>query len=144
MKSFEAISGEGGKPLQLRQKIKRSVPELTLFLVVGGLNSLLTYAFYVLLLFFFKYSIAYTLSYISGIFISYYLNSEFVFREKPRLSKAMQYPVVYLGQYLAGIILLYLIIELAHISSLIAPILVVALTFPLTYSLSRSLIKGPT
>jgi hypothetical protein len=28
-------------------------------------------------------------------FISYYLNARFVFREKLRLSKAMQYPLVY-------------------------------------------------
>jgi putative flippase GtrA len=47
---------------------------------------------YLLLVLFIAYPVAYTLSYGSGVFISYYLNARFVFREKLRLSKAMQYP----------------------------------------------------
>src|SRR6266487_5122564 len=76
------------------------------------------------------------------VFISYYLNARFVFREKLRLSKAMQYPIVYLAQYLIGLGSLYLLIEVAHLSKFFAPIVIVVITVPCTYLLSRYVIKG--
>jgi putative flippase GtrA len=118
--------------------------EFTRFIVVGGVNTLLTYFVYAGLLFFWEYPTAYTVSYISGILISYYLNARFVFREKLRLTKALQYPLVYLVQYLLGLGLLYLFVEIARLSKFVAPILIVLLTVPCTYILSRYVIKGGT
>ena len=91
---------------------------------------------------FLPYPIAYTIFYIVGVFISYYLNARFVFREKRRLSKALQFPIVYLAQYLIGLGLLYLLIEVAHLSKFLAPIIIVLVTVPCTYVLSRCVIKG--
>jgi len=82
------------------------------------------------------------LSYVAGVFISYYLNARFVFREKRRLSKALQFPIVYLAQYLIGLGLLYLLVEVAHVSKFFAPIMIVVITVPCTYFLSRYVIKG--
>ena len=96
-----------------------------------------------LLLWVVTYPMAYTISYAAGILLSYYLNARFVFKEKLRLLKALQYPVVYLVQYLLGIVLLYLLVEAAHLSRALAPLVVVAFTVPITYLLSRLIIKNP-
>ena len=116
--------------------------EFALFVFFGAVNTGLSYGIYLLLVLFVAYPTAYTLSYPLGILISYYLNARFVFREKLRLSKALQYPVVYLVQYLLGLGLLYLLVEVAHLSKFIAPILIVLITVPFTYVLSRYVIKG--
>ena len=118
--------------------------EFAAFLFFGAVNTILGYGIYLLLLPFVAYPTAYSLSYAAGIFISYYLNARFVFREKLRLSKALQYPVVYLVQYLLGLGLLYLLVEVAHMTTFIAPIVIVLITVPCTYLLSRYVIKGPS
>lgn len=54
----------------------------------------------------------------------------------------MQYPVVYFVQYLIGLLMLYLLIDLAHFNKLIAPVLTVVVTIPCTFVLSRFVITG--
>lgn len=88
------------------------------------------------------YSAAYTIEYVTGIAISYYLNSRFVFRQPLQWKKAFQFPLVYVAQYLAGLVLLSLLVELVHIKQEFAPVLVIAATVPLTFILSRLIIKG--
>lgn len=112
-----------------------------MFVFFGGVNTVLTYGIYVLLVLFVAYPTAYTLAYPPGILISYYLNTRFVFREKLSVSKALRYPLVYLAQYLLGLGLLYLLVEIAHLSKFVAPILIVAISVPCTYVLSRYVIK---
>lgn len=116
--------------------------EFAAFLFFGGLNTVLTYGLYLLLLLAVNYPAAYSASYIAGIFISYILNTRFVFRERLRLSKALQYPAVYLIQYLVGLGLLYLMVEIIHVSKVVAPLAVVLLTVPCTFVMSRYVIKG--
>ena len=116
--------------------------EFPTFVFFGAVRTVLAYGIYLLLVLFIAYPVAYTVSYASGVFISYYLNARFVFREKLRLSNALQYPVVYLLQYLIGLALLYLLIDVAQLSKLLAPIFVVILTLPCTYLLSGYVIKA--
>ena len=112
------------------------------FIFFGGVNTALSYAIYVILIFFLVYPVAYTLAYILGIFISYYLNSRFVFKREFSLVKAFQYPLVYLVQYLLGVSLLSVLIEIFSLNKFIAPALVIVFTIPVTFSLSRFIIKG--
>jgi len=116
--------------------------ELAAFVFFGAVRTVLSYGIYLLLVLFLAYPTAYTVSYVADIFISYYLNARFVFREKLRLSKALQFPIVYLAQYLIGLGSLYLLIEVAQLSKFFAPIVVVVITVPCTYLLSRYVIKG--
>lgn len=116
--------------------------EIITFIICGGVNTLLTYVIYILLNLVFSYSLSYSVSFAAGIFITYFLNSRFVFKEKLSLRKAISYPVVYLVQYLLGIIGLYMLVEIIGIGEVIAPLLIVALTVPITYLLSRAIIKG--
>ena len=116
--------------------------EFLRYVIVGGTNTAITYAIYLLLLFMLPYSAAYTIAYLSGIPIAYTLNSRFVFHKPLHWKKAFQFPLVYVVQYLAGIVLLFLWVEVLRVSDVIAPLLVIACTVPVTFVLSRLIIKG--
>ncbi|MEN6351611.1 MAG: GtrA family protein [Syntrophomonas sp.] len=116
--------------------------EFSRFIICGGINTLLTYIIYVVALRFFRYSISYSISFVSGIFIAYFLNSRFVFEQELSLKKAISYPLVYLVQYLLGITALYVLVELLSVNELLAPLIIVAITVPVTFLLSRRIIKG--
>jgi putative flippase GtrA len=111
-------------------------------LIVGAINTLTGYILYVSLLAITSYTLSYTISYILGIFISYYLNSRFVFRTELKLTKAVQYPLVYLAQYVLGIILLRVFVELLGVSQILSPALIILITVPVTYLLNKLILKG--
>jgi putative flippase GtrA len=123
--------------------IKGNVREYATFLASGAINSALTYVLYILLLNLVSYKISYSIAYVSGIFISYYLNSRWVFREPMSLVKFLQYPVVYIVQYLLGIATLHVCVEVLGLSQWLAPLVVIAVTVPATFFLSRYIIKRP-
>lgn len=110
------------------------------FIVVGAINTLVGYLLYLLLLRAMGYRLAYTLAYLVGIGLSYYLNTRWVFRQPVSLCKFLQYPVVYVAQYVFGVLCLSLLVNLAHLPAEFGPPIVVALSIPLTYSLSRFVI----
>jgi putative flippase GtrA len=101
----------------------------------------LGFIIYVCLLWLCPYGLAYTISYAAGIFISYWLNAKFVFQERLSIGHALQYPIVYLVQYLLGLSLLFLLVEVVHLSEIVSPLLVIVVTVPITFLLSRYLIR---
>ena len=116
--------------------------EFLKYLFSGGFNTLATYVLYLLLLNIWSYNLAYSISYISGIFISYALNSLFVFKEKISFRTFIKYPIVYVVQYLISLILLNVLIEYVGFSNKIVPIITIVITIPITFLLSKLIIKG--
>jgi putative flippase GtrA len=114
------------------------------FLFWGGVNTLSGYLIYAFLLRFVPYLLSYTVAFVISVFVSYFLNSKFVFNQELRLSKAIKYPLVYLAQYLIGTISLYLLVQILRVNKLLAPLFVVVLTIPATYYLSRRIVRGKT
>jgi putative flippase GtrA len=112
------------------------------FVFWGGVNTVASYLIYALLLRLFPYLVAYTIAFVLGIFISYFLNSIFVFQQKLALRKAAKYPLVYLVQYAMGIASLYVLVQILRIDRLVAPALVVLLTIPVTFLLSGRILRG--
>ena|SRR5438552_1809962 len=112
------------------------------FIFWGGVNTLSGYLLYTMLLKFLPYLISYSITYIVIVSASYFLTSKFVFKQEPNLSKGIQYPLVYVTQYLLGTISLYFLVEVLRLNKLLAPALVVAFTIPVTFLLSRRIIKG--
>ena len=112
------------------------------FLFWGGVNTLSGYLIYAFLLRFLPYLLCYTIAFVISVFVSYFLNSKFVFNQELRLSKAIKYPLVYLAQYLIGTISLYLLVQILRVNKLLAPVFVVVLTIPVTYYLSRKIVRG--
>lgn len=112
------------------------------YLLSGGFNTLVTYLLYLLLLNVMNYNFSYSISYVAGILLSYYLNSVFVFQEKISLRKFIKYPIVYVVQYLINLLLLNILIEYAGLSSKIVPIIAIVVTIPITFVLTKFIIKG--
>ena len=112
------------------------------FIFWGGVNTAAGYLIYLLLLLLFPYLISYSISFVISILVSYFLNSKFVFNQELELRKAIRYPVVYVSQYLLGAVSLYLLVHFLAISKVVAPLLVVVLTIPVTYFLTRRIIRG--
>lgn len=127
--------------LRAKQSKRTHWEEFVRFIVCGVINTGGTFIIYLCLLWVVSYPAAYTISYVAGVFISYWLNARFVFHEALSIARAIQYPVVYLVQYLLGLGLLFLLVEVAHLSDIVAPLLVVILTLPVTFLLSRYVIR---
>ncbi|MWJ33253.1 GtrA family protein [Saccharibacillus sp. WB 17] len=115
--------------------------EFLRFLISGGLNTLATYIIYLILLNFLDYRVAYTISYVCGIFISYGLNVKFVFKTNVTFKSFIQFPIVYLVQYAINLLLLYVLVDYLYISEIIVPIISVIVTIPLSFLLSKFIIK---
>lgn len=113
------------------------------FLAAGALNTGLTYLLYLLLIRLVSYRIGYSLAFVGGIGLSYLLNRFFVFRAGGGLRAVVMFPLVYLGQYLAGLAVVSLWVEWCGWPAALAPLAAVAVTVPLTYLLSRPLFGHP-
>ena len=111
------------------------------FVLAGGLNTVTTYAVYLVLLPLTGYAIAYSVSYVVGIFFAYYLSARFVFRRPLQWRHALQYPLVYVLQYGLGITLTTALIEGLHLHAEFVPALVIVITLPFTFWMSRWIIK---
>lgn len=107
------------------------------FLFAGGLNTVITYLIYLLLLQFLHYIIAYSITYVLGVILSFLLNSLFVFRTKLTLSNALKYPLVYLVQYLSGCLILYVCVTWLGVPAAWAGIVVVVINVPVVYLMNR-------
>lgn len=116
--------------------------EIVRFLACGVANTVVSYVAYWLLLLIMSYQFAWAVSFVAGAALSYYLNTRFVFGARLRLSTALQFPLVYLIQYLASAVLLHVSVEFLSVDQLLAPILAVVGTIPVTYFASRFVIQG--
>src|SRR3989442_5618045 len=114
--------------------------ELLRFVAVGGLNTGLTYLLYLALLRAMPYSAAYTGSFAVGVFISYHLTAKLVFRVGATWRGALKYPAVYAVQWLLSILMLYVLVEKLGMSKAVAPVVIVAVSVPVTFVLSRFVI----
>jgi putative flippase GtrA len=124
-----------------KQRRSSHTREVARFVVWGVIRTGLAFMVYVCLLWLCPYGVAYTISYAAGIFLSYWLNAMFVFQEPLSIGRALQYPLVYVVQYFLGLGLLFLLVEVTHVSKIIAPVLIVIMTLPITFLLSRYLIR---
>ncbi|HEY6943234.1 GtrA family protein [Dokdonella sp.] len=110
------------------------------FLAGGASTTAVSYAVYLGLLARMPYVAAYSIAYAVGIAWSYFANTWFVFRERASIGRALAFPLVYLVQYLVGSLLLFVLVDGLHVPAAFGPLVVVVLTLPLTYLLSRRII----
>ncbi|MCI3205734.1 MULTISPECIES: GtrA family protein [Pandoraea] len=116
--------------------------EFARFLLVGATNTGFGYVIYAVCLTFVGYRLAYTVSFVLSVIFSYWLNSHFVFKVKMSVAGLLKFPLVYVVQYLVGIGLMYVLVGKLQLSPYLAPIAVVVLTIPITFLMSRILIRG--
>lgn len=114
------------------------------FLMSGGFNTALTYSVYLLLLNFLSYRASYTIAYVSGVVIAYALNRFFVFKSHNGIRSVALFPLVYLAQYLASLLILWIWIEKFGLDERIGPLLAIVITVPITFVLTKYLfVKRP-
>ena len=112
------------------------------FLAGGCLNTLLTYGIYLLLSMYIGYQLAYAIAYVSGIVFSYLFNAHVVFNVEKSWKGLMAYPLVYLLQYILAAFMLNLAVEKLGLPKEIAPLLIIVLLLPVTYLLSKTILKA--
>ena len=117
---------------------RAKAPSFLKFLVSGGVNTALTYVIYLILLRFINYQTSYAISYIIGIAMSFILNRYFVFQSDRGIRSAILFPFVYLTQYLLGVFILWIWVDVAGLSKAAGPAIVVCVTIPVTFFLSRA------
>jgi len=112
------------------------------YLAAGVLNTVLTYLLYLGLLLLMPYIWAYSLTYIAGIASGYTLNAKWVFKKAPNIRSAMAYPLSYAVNYILGISLLWVLVEIVDIPSEVAPLVVIVISVPLMYILTKFIFQG--
>ena len=127
---------------QFIQNVWQKHHEVLLWALGGGINTVLTYGFYLLFDLFLSYRLAFTVSYLVGIVFAYFYNSWVAFNSPFSLKKFLQFPLVYLVQYLLSMGLLEVFVQAVGVNTALAPIFVLIIVTPVTYLLSKLVIKG--
>ena len=71
----------------------------------------------------------------------YVMNIFFVFKTKGSIKKMALFPLVYIVQFMINYGVLYLIVDYIGWGERIAPLVVIALSIPITFVLSRFILK---
>lgn len=112
------------------------------FLIVGVANTAVSYVLYLGLLTLMSYPLAFTLTFVLCVLASYAFNTRFVFGARWSWRGAAQFPAVYLGQYLVGLLLMWVLVGRLGMDERLAPLLVIAVSVPLTYVMARAVIAA--
>lgn len=112
------------------------------FLIAGGLNTIASYLLYYLLNYFLSYKVAWSIAFLFGILLSYFLQSRCVFERQMSWKTFLAFPMVYLVQWIVGIVLLMILVGKFNLHENIAPFIVIIFTIPVTYALSRKIITS--
>lgn len=116
--------------------------EFTRFIITGLLNTLNYYAIYAVLL---LTGLPYILSHLSGFIlafiISYFLNCHFVYRVKPTWSRFLKFPLTQLVNMGMQTLLLFVFVDIFSWNEILAPLPVLIVTVPVTYTITRWVLK---
>lgn len=107
------------------------------FVIGGGLNTAVTYGIFLLGNLVMPYQTAYLIAYLIGIAFSYFFNSLVVFKAPLSIRKFLAFPLVYVVQYLVSALLLEVSVKVLGVPVAYAPLLIIVITIPLTFVLSR-------
>ena len=118
--------------------------EFVRFLLVGTINTLLSWVLFVVFVRFVPYIAAYTLSYGLSIIGSYFLNVRFVFKGQASLAAFIRFPLVYLVQYTLGILLMWLMAGYMSLRPELAMVIVIGVSVPITFLMSKKIIRPRT
>ncbi|EOB9130637.1 flippase GtxA [Staphylococcus aureus] len=117
--------------------------EILKFIIVGGINTLNYYVVYLLLLklLHIEYMISHITGFIVAFVISYYLNCYFVYRVKPTWRKFISFPITQIVNISLQTVLLYVFVSWLNLPAEIAPFAGLIITIPITFILSKWILK---
>ena len=112
------------------------------FIILGVINTTLTYFLYLIFLFLLPYVWAFSITYLFGLIFSYFLSSYWVFKKKIAVKSGMNFLIYHLAKYLVNILALWIFIDLIGLSEKIAPLIAIALLTPIFYLISKKIFLG--
>lgn len=124
-------------------KLTQTHAEILKFIIVGGINTLNYYVVYLLLLklLHIEYMISHITGFIVAFVISYYLNCYFVYRVKPTWRKFISFPITQIVNISLQTFLLYVFVSWLNLPAEIAPFAGLIITIPITFILSKWILK---
>ncbi|HCT1651876.1 TPA: flippase GtxA [Staphylococcus aureus] len=124
-------------------KLTQTHAEILKFIIVGGINTLNYYVVYLLLLklLHIEYMISHITGFLVAFMISYYLNCYFVYRVKPTWRKFISFPITQIVNVSLQTVLLYVFVSWLNLSAEIAPFAGLVITIPITFVLSKWILK---
>ena len=122
--------------------VPRVSGEFLRFVLTRAACTAASYGLYLLLLLWTSYQQAYAITFVAGIALAYVVNATLVFREPMRSSSALRFPLVYALQFAAVWLVLRLAVEGFAVPESIALVPAVLLALPMTFVLSRRVIRG--
>jgi len=120
-----------------------SKKEFFRFVLVGGVNTLHYYAIYMACLHIlgFHYFLSHMIGFLLSLIGSFFLSTLYTYKVKPTWSRFLRFPLTQVFNTLATSALLYIFVELFHLSSSFAPIAAVIFTIPMTFILTGRILK---
>ncbi|CAI3040271.1 flippase GtxA [Staphylococcus aureus] len=124
-------------------KLTQTHAEILNFIIVGGINTLNYYVVYLLLLklLHIEYMISHITGFLVAFVISYYLNCYFVYRVKPTWRKFISFPITQIVNVSLQTVLLYVFVSWLNLPAEIAPFAGLVITIPITFVLSKWILK---
>ncbi|HEA0061786.1 flippase GtxA [Staphylococcus aureus] len=124
-------------------KLTQTHAEILKFIIVGGINTLNYYVVYLLLLklLHIEYMISHITGFLVAFVISYYLNCYFVYRVKPTWRKFISFPITQIVNVSLQTVLLYVFVSWLNLPAKIAPFAGLVITIPITFVLSKWILK---
>ncbi|HCU8735222.1 TPA: flippase GtxA [Staphylococcus aureus] len=124
-------------------KLTQTHAEILKFIIVGGINTLNYYVVYLLLLklLHIEYMIRHITGFLVAFVISYYLNCYFVYRVKPTWRKFISFPITQIVNVSLQTVLLYVFVSWLNLPAEIAPFAGLIITIPITFILSKWILK---
>lgn len=124
-------------------KLTQTHAEILKFIIVGGINTLNYYVVYLLLLklLHIEYMISHITGFIVAFVISYYLNCYFVYKVKSTWRKFISFPITQIVNVSLQTVLLYVFVSWLNLPAEIAPFAGLIITIPITFILSKWILK---
>lgn len=124
-------------------KLTQTHAEILKFIIVGVINTLNYYVVYLLLLklLHIEYMISHITGFIVAFVISYYLNCYFVYKVKPTWRKFISFPITQIVNVSLQTVLLYVFVSWLNLPAEIAPFAGLIITIPITFILSKWILK---
>jgi len=114
------------------------------FLLVGGINTIVTYAVFVILGLLLPAWVAFTIAFAIGLVIVALGSSRIVFRSQLRLGRIAAFTAWYIVAYAIGQLVVALVSPHGVLELLITSAAIVAVTTPLSYLVGRFIFGRPT
>ncbi|MEV6115611.1 GtrA family protein [Streptomyces sp. NPDC052109] len=111
--------------------------QIVTFAAVGVINTAAYYCLYLLFLTWLPYLAAHILAFALSMVGSFFLNARFTYRIRPTWRKFLLFPLTNVTNFVITTAGVYLIVDVLHAGSRLAPLLASAAAIPVTFVVSR-------